>query len=212
MDLRKEQMNFEKLQSESGFIRDLAFKKLFLEILEFLNFVYENSLQLLVLPFDDTIDLLDNNLNDNINIKIREIDLLYESCKYLVNIEGNSQTSVSVNLKNLSYLCALLLRQVKTGEEDKIKNVIQININNHSPFKIKDFINITKLIDSITGMVRNGQIAIVDFNLDYYNDIAYNEIDSLPELTRERYFIYLQGKIMINIMGYIKIVNQEKCQ
>lgn len=212
MDLRKEQMNFEKLQSESGFIRDLAFKKLFLEILEFLNFVYENSLQLLVLPFDDTIDLLDNNLNDNINIKIREIDLLYESSKYLVNIEGNSQTSVSVNLKNLSYLCALLLRQVKTGEEDKIKNVIQININNHSPFKIKDFINITKLIDSITGMVRNGQIAIVDFNLDYYNDIAYNEIDSLPELTRERYFIYLQGKIMINIMGYIKIVNQEKCQ
>ena len=152
-------MNFEKLYSESGFIRDLAFKKLFLEILEFLNFVYEYSLQLLVLPFDDTIDLLDNNVNDNINIKIREIDLLYESSKYLVNIEGNSQTSVSVNLKNLSYLCALLLRQVKTAEEDKIKNVIQININNHSPFKIKDFINITKLIDSITGEVRNGQIA-----------------------------------------------------
>ena len=114
-------MNFEKLYSESGFIRDLAFKKLFLEILEFLNFVYEYSLQLLVLPFDDTIDLLDNNVNDNINIKIRETDLLYESSKYLVNIEGNSQTSISVNLKNLSYLCALLLRQVKTGEEDKIK-------------------------------------------------------------------------------------------
>ena len=200
-------MYFNKLYSESGFIRDLAFKKLFLGTPEFLTFVYEYSLQLLGFPFDDTIDLLDNNLNDNINIKIREIDLLYESSKYLVNIEGNSQTSVSVNLKNLSYLCALLLRQVKTGEEDKIKNVIQININNHSPFKIKDFINITKLIDSITGMVRNGQIAIVDFNLDYYNDIAYNEIDSLPELTRERYFIYLQGKIMINIMGYIKIVN-----
>lgn len=212
MDLRKEQMNFEKLQSESGFIRDLAFKKLFLEIPEFLNFVYEYSLQLLSHPFDDTIDLLDNNVNDNINIKNRETDLLYESSKYLVNIKGNSQTSISVNLKNLSYLCALLLRQVKTGEEDKIKNVIQININNHSPFKTKDFINITKLIDSITGEVRNGQIAIVDFNLDYYNDIAYNEIDSLPELTRERYFIYLQGKIMINTMGYIKIVNQEKCQ
>ena len=207
MDLKKEQMNFEKLYSESGFIRDLAFEKLFLEIPEILNFVYEYSLQLLVLPFDDTIDLLDNNVNDNINIKNREIDLLYGSCKYLVNIEGNSQTSISVNLKNLSYLCALLLRQVKTGEEDKIKNVIQININNHSPFKTKDFINITKLIDSITGEVRNGQIAIVDFNLDYYNDIAYNEIDSLPELTRERYFIYLQGKIMINIMGYIKIIN-----
>ena len=184
-------MNFEKLYSESGFIRDLAFKKLFLEILEFLNFVYEYSLQLLVLPFDDTIDLLDNNVNDNINIKNREIDLLYGSCKYLVNIKGNSQTSISVNLKNLSYLCALLLRQVKTGEEDKIKNVIQININNHSPFKTKDFINITKLIDSITGEVRNGQIAIVDFNLDYYNDIAYNEIDSLPDADTRKIFYLL---------------------
>lgn len=188
MDLRKEQMNFEKLYSESGFIRDLAFKKLFLEIPEFLNFVYKYSLQLLVLPFDDTIDLLDNNVNDNINIKNRETDLLYESSKYLVNIEGNSQTSISVNLKNLSYLCALLLRQVKTGEEDRIKNVIQININNHSPFKTKNFINITKLIDSITGEVRNGQIAIVDFNLDYYDDIAYNEIDSLPDADPRKIF------------------------
>ena len=85
-------------------------------------------------------------------------------------------------------MCALLLRQVKIGEEDKIKNVIQININNHSPFKTKDFINITKLIDSITGEVRNGQIAIVDFNLDYYNDIAYNEIDSLPDADPRKIF------------------------
>ena len=187
-------MQFNKLYAESGFIRDLAFKKLFLETPEFLNFVYEYCLQLLSLPFDDTIDLLDNNVNDNINIKNRETDLLYESKKYLVNIEGNSQTSISVNLKNLSYLCALLLRQVKPGAEDKIKNVIQININNHSPFKTKNFINITKLIDSITGEVRNGQIAIVDFNLDYYDDMTYNEIDSLPDANPKKIFYLLTSK------------------
>ena len=187
-------MIFNKLYSESGFIRDLAFKKLFLEIPEFLTFVYEYSLQLLGLPFDDTIDLLDNNVNDNINIKNRESDLLYESNKYLINIEGNSQTSISVNLKNLSYLCALLLRQVKPGEEDEIKTVIQININNHSPFKTKNFINITKLIDSITGEVRNGQIAIVDFNLDYYDDVTYNEIDSLPDANLKKIFYLLTSK------------------
>ena len=187
-------MIFNKLYSESGFIRDLAFKKLFLEIPEFLIFVYEYSLQLLGLPFDDTIDLLDNNINDNINIKNRESDLLYESNKYLINIEGNSQTSISVNLKNLSYLCALLLRQVKPGEEDEIKTVIQININNHSLFKTKNFINITKLIDSITGEVRNGQIAIVDFNLDYYDDVTYNEIDSLPDANPKKIFYLLTNK------------------
>ena len=187
-------MIFNKLYSESGFIRDLAFKKLFLETPEFFTFVYEYSLQLLGFPFDDTVDLLDNNVNDNINIKNRESDLLYESNKYLINIEGNSQTSISVNLKNLSYLCALLLRQVKPGEEDEIKTVIQININNHSPFKTKNFINITKLIDSITGEVRNGQIAIVDFNLDYYDDVTYNEIDSLPDVDPKKIFYLLTSK------------------
>ena len=191
MSLRKEQMNFEKLYSESGFIRDLAFKKLFLENPELLTFVYEYCLHLLELPFDDTIKLLDNNINDNVNIKNRESDLLYESNKYLVNIEGNSQTSISVNLKNLSYLCALLLRQVKPGMKDEIKTVIQININNHSPFKTKNFINITKLIDSITGKVRNGQIAIVDFNLDYYDNMTYNEIDSLPDADPKKIFYLL---------------------
>ena len=187
-------MYFNKLYSESGFIRDLAFKKLFLETPEFFTFVYEYSLQLLGFPFDDTVDLLDNNVNDNINIKNRESDLLYESNKYLINIEENSQTSISVNLKNLSYLCALLLRQVKPGEEDEIKTVIQININNHSPFKTKNFINITKLIDSITGEVRNGQIAIVDFNLDYYDDVTYNEIDSLPDANPKKIFYLFTSK------------------
>ena len=173
-------MYFYKLYSESGFIRDLAFKKLFLETPEFLTFVYEYSLQLLGFPFDDTIDLLDNNVNDNINIKNRESDLLYESNNYLVNIEGNCQTSISVNLKNLSYLCALLLRQIKPGETDKIKKILQININNESPFKTKKFINITRLIDSITNEIRNGEFFIVDFNLENSYNMTYNEIASLP--------------------------------
>lgn len=174
-------MYFYKLYSESGFIRDLAFKKLFLETPEFLTFVYEYSLQLLGFPFDDTIDLLDNNVNDNINIKNRESDLLYESNNYLVNIEGNCQTSISVNLKNLSYLCALLLRQIKPGAKDKIKKILQININNESPFKTKKFINITRLIDSITNEIRNEEFFIIDFNLENSYNMTYNEIDSLPD-------------------------------
>lgn len=172
---------FNKLYSKSGFLRDLAFKKLFLETPQLLNYVYNYALDLLDLPIDDSIYLLDNNVNDNINIKNRESDLLYESNNYLINIEGNSQTSVSVNLKNLSYLCALLLRQVKPGDADKVKKVLQININNKSPFKTKNFINITELIDSITNEVRNELFFIVDFNLENSYNMTYNEIDSLPD-------------------------------
>jgi hypothetical protein len=170
---------FNKLYSKSGFLRDLAFKKLFLETPQLLNYVYNYTLELLDLPIDDSIHLLDNNVNDNINIKNRESDLLYESDNYLINIEGNSQTSVSVNLKNLSYLCALLLRQVKPGDADKIKKILQININNESPFKTKKFINITRLIDSITNEIRNEEFFIIDFNLENSYNMTYNEIDSL---------------------------------
>ena len=171
---------FNNLYSNSGFLLDLAFKKIFLETPQLLNYVYNYTLELLDLPIDDSIHLLDNNLNDNINIKNRESDLLYESDNYLINIEGNSQTSVSVNLKNLSYLCALLLRQVKPGDADKVKKVLQININNKSPFKTKNFINITELIDSITNEVRNELFFIVDFNLENSYNMTYNEIASLP--------------------------------
>lgn len=171
---------FNNLYSNSGFLLDLAFKKIFLETLQLLNYVYNYTLELLDLPIDDSIHLLDNNVNDNINIKNRESDLLYESDNYLINIEGNSQTSVSVNLKNLSYLCALLLRQVKPGDADKVKKVLQININNKSPFKTKNFINITELIDSITNEVRNELFFIVDFNLENSYNMTYNEIASLP--------------------------------
>lgn len=172
---------FNKLYSKSGFLRDLAFKKLFLETPQLLNYVYNYTLELLDLPIDDSIYLLDNNVNDNINIKNRESDLLYESNNYLVNIEGNCQTSISVNLKNLSYLCALLLRQIKPGETDKIKKILQININNESPFKTKKFINITRLIDSITNEIRNEEFFIIDFNLENSYNMTYNEIASLPD-------------------------------
>ena len=171
---------FNNLYSNSGFLLDLAFKKIFLETPQLLNYVYNYTLELLDLPIDDSIHLLDNNVNDNINIKNRESDLLYESDNYLINIEGNSQTSVSVNLKKLSYLCALLLRQVKPGDADKVKKVLQININNKSPFKTKNFINITELIDSITNEVRNELFFIVDFNLENSYNMTYNEIASLP--------------------------------
>ena len=171
---------FNNLYSNSGFLLDLAFKKIFLETPQLLNYVYNYTLELLDLPIDDSIHLLDNNVNDNINIKNRESDLVYESNNYLVNIEDNCQTSISVNLKNLSYLCALLLRQVKPGDADKVKKVLQININNESPFKTKKFINITRLIDSITNEIRNGEFFIVDFNLENSYNMTYNEIASLP--------------------------------
>ena len=44
----------------------------------------------------------------------------------------------------------------------------------------KKFINITRLIDSITNEIRNGEFFIVDFNLENSYNMTYNEIASLP--------------------------------
>ena len=52
-------MIFNKLYSKSGFLRDLAFKKLFLETPQLLNYVYNYALDLLDLPIDDSIRLLE---------------------------------------------------------------------------------------------------------------------------------------------------------
>lgn len=68
-----------------------------------------------------------------------------------------------------------------TFKTDKIKKILQININNESPFKTKKFINITRLIDSITNEIRNEEFFIIDFNLENSYNMTYNEIDSLPD-------------------------------
>ena len=96
------------------------------------------------------------------NWKKKETDLLYETSDYLINIEGNSEYSNAVNVKNMSYVLALLLRQLKPGENNKIKKVLQININNENPLNNGEFMGVSLFTDVLSGKVRYEDAIVVD--------------------------------------------------
>ena len=82
----------------------MAFKKLFIDNYDLLFYVVMKTLNSLNLPMNSDITVLDNLVSDKVTLKKKETDLLYETSDYLINIEGNSEYSNAVNVKNMSYL------------------------------------------------------------------------------------------------------------
>ena len=70
--------------------------------------------------------------------------------------------SNAVNVKNIWYVLALLLRQLKSGETNKIKNVLQININNENPLNNGEFMGVSLFTDILSGKVRYEDAIVVD--------------------------------------------------
>ena len=139
------------------------------------------TLNNLNLPMNSDITVLDYLVNDNVKLKNKETDLLYETEDYLINIEGNSEYSNAINVKNMSYVLALLLRQLKPGDNKKIKKVLQININNEKHLKNGEFMGVSLFTDVLSGKIRYEGAIIVDYNLEYLRKMTYNEIASLQD-------------------------------
>ena len=140
----------------------MAFKKLFIDNYDLLFYVVMKTLNSLNLPMNSDITVLDNLVSDKVTLKKKETDLLYETSDYLINIEGNSEYSNALNVKNMSYVSALLLRQLKPGENNKIKKVLQININNENPLNNGEFMGVSLFIDVLSGKVRYEDAIVVD--------------------------------------------------
>ena len=159
----------------------MAFKKLFIDNYDLLFYVVMKTLNSLNLPMNSDITVLDNLVSDKVTLKKKETDLLYETSDYLINIEGNSEYSNAVNVKNMSYVLALLLRQLKPGENNKIKKVLQININNENPLNNGEFMGVSLFTDVLSGKVRYEDAIVVDYTIEYLNKMTYNEIASLQD-------------------------------
>ena len=159
----------------------MVFKKLFIDNYDLLFYVVMKTLNSLNLPMNSDITVLDNLVSDKVTLKKKETDLLYETSDYLINIEGNSEYSNAVNVKNMSYVLALLLRQLKPGENNKIKKVLQININNENPLNNGEFMGVSLFTDVLSGKVRYEDAIVIDYNLEYLNKMTYNEVASLQD-------------------------------
>ena len=62
----------------------------------------------------------------------------------------------------MSYVLALLLRQLKPGENNKIKKVLQININNENPLNNGKFMGVSLFTYVLSGKVRYEDAIVVD--------------------------------------------------
>ena len=105
------------------------------------------------------------------------VDLAYETEDAYYNIEINKNFSKKLEKKNMSYIYHLGLRDLHEAKDyEKMKRVIQININNYDRFKENEIYYPTKLINERTKTVRNGEIEIYDINLEYLKKVGYNDI------------------------------------
>ena len=105
------------------------------------------------------------------------VDLAYETEDAYYNIEINKNYSKKLEKKNMSYIYHLGLRDLHQAKDyEKMKRIIQININNYDRFKENEIYYPTKLINERTKTVRNEEIEIYDINLEYLKKVGYNDI------------------------------------
>lgn len=201
----------------TGFIKDGAFKRIFNENREFLVLFISKVLNISYQEVDDNLVILDNKISDNLNVKNKQTDLLYESVGIIINIEANGSMTKVVKDKNTAYICQLYLRQIRIGDYYKIKPIFQININKRSPFSVKRFLDITKLVNVETLEIRSENITIYDINLDYLETMSYEDKLKLPNDDLKKIVIifssenkddfdklYNGNKIMERVIGTMK--------
>lgn len=201
----------------TGFIKDGAFKRNFNENREFLVLFISKVLNISYQEVDDNLVILDNKISDNLNVKNKQTDLLYESVGIIINIEANGSMTKVVKDKNTAYICQLYLRQIRIGDYYKIKPIFQININKRSPFSVKRFLDITKLVNVETLEIRSENITIYDINLDYLETMSYEDKLKLPNDDLKKLVIifssenkddfdklYNGNKIMERVIGTMK--------
>jgi len=156
----------------------------------------------------DNLILKSPLINHNINTEYSYVDAIYENNTSVINIEINYSNSEYLKNKNMKYICHLFLNQRVIGKRIKLKPIYQINLNNYDIFKDNEFISRSYITKEGTKKIRDKSICIVDINLEFLEEIKYNEIkedkDSLEYLLyffvnddkKELDKLYLEDEIM----------------
>lgn len=160
-------------------------------------------------------------INASVNTKYSIADVILENNTSIINIEINYVDTETGQVKNLRYICNLILRQIPIGMEDKIKPIYQININNYDIFKKDKFIYRSYLMEEKLHIKRDDFITIIDINVDFLNNIDYNNIkddkDSLEYLLyifvndnkEELDKLYLDDIIMEKVRDKLHVLHSE---
>ena len=168
----------------------------------------------------DNLILETNRINYNTNLKYNYVDAIYENNTSIINIEINYNNSKSVRIKNMRYVCHLLLKEANKKHQD-IKPIYQININNYDIFNKNRFIYKSIIMESEIHKVRYDYLSIIDINVDILSNMNYNEIkedkESLEYLlyifvndnNKELDRLYLNNKIMENVREKLSVLSED---
>lgn len=86
--------------------------------LEYVERVVSAALDIPLEIVKDNLVLETNRVNYNTNIKYNYVDAIYENNTSIINIEINYNNSKNVRIKNMRYICHLLLKETNNKNKD----------------------------------------------------------------------------------------------
>lgn len=106
------------------YIRDDVVKRLFTsssEGLEYLTLIISAALKMPLELISVKLELKHPDIGVNENVVNSETDIILENDEIFVNVEINANNSPSLQRKNFSYICHLILRQTPKSKDFKTK-------------------------------------------------------------------------------------------
>lgn len=125
----------------------------------------------------EDFELMSNRINLNVNPKYSYTDALYETRDYLLNIEVNTSKSQEVLNKNARYICWLILKKLSPSDKDKLKRVIQINLNEFDFYGKKELVYHNSMLEEKHSYYRDRLVKIIDVNVELLKKLDYTKIN-----------------------------------
>ena len=194
-----------------------------IETRKYVEYVVSKALNIPLEIVKDNLELRTPRVNANINTQYSISDAIYENNTSIINIEINYQNYAKLAVKNMKYVCHLVLRQTKINEQyPELKPIYQININNFDVFGEGKFIYRSSIMEESIHKKRNDFITIIDINVDFLREIDYNKIMEEEEYSLERLLyificknkdildkLYLEDEIMENVRKKLSALTED---
>ncbi len=182
---------------------------------DYLIAIIAAALKLEPKDIEEDFELVDIKLGLSENSKNSEADLVAQNKDFYYNIEINySVHKIETDYKNISYICALVLKQLKPGKINRYKDlkpIIQINLNDYDQFKDERFIYVSRYFEEESMKPRDNLTKIIDINLEYLSELEYTDVKKLKENSLERllYIFVCEDKLVLDGL-YVGDILMEK--
>lgn len=171
------------LKVKNTYLKDTVIKKLVTQTevgRQYLNRLLSSLLNIPVEVISINQELVHPEVAINENIRNAEADIVVRISQAIINIEANGIKSKTYDLKNMSYVLNLVLKQIPKGKimPNDIKKVIQINLNAFDAIDNGKTVSWTMMTNQDTGKIvkKYDIIEFCDINLANIASMSYNEI------------------------------------